>query len=155
MLCFNIIICIIQKLFNFIRIIINKMFCGRGCNDSFDVRCCCESNCQQKNTITQFNKCSQKISTLYFHIGNNYNVYSFLENRNNILNKKMYCQFKIAFFRTNLHELVNDIYIFLEDGCYLGNNDIRRAKNKISRSIHLTDNECCEIIELINNDIYN
>ena len=44
--------------------------CGRGCCGHWDVRCCCEPNCPQKNSMEQFNVCPMKLQTLAFHCGN-------------------------------------------------------------------------------------
>ena len=55
------------------------MVCGRGCSFGWDVRCCCEPGCDKKNTMKQFNNCPKKLDTIYFHMGNDYNVYNYLE----------------------------------------------------------------------------
>ena len=55
------------------------MSCGRGCSDGWDVRCCCEPNCNNKNTTKMFNNCPMKLSTIHFTLGNDYNVYKYLE----------------------------------------------------------------------------
>ena len=48
--------------------------CGRGCCGDWDVRCCCEPNCPQKNSMEQFNVCPMKLQTLAFHCGNEYGL---------------------------------------------------------------------------------
>lgn len=49
--------------------------CGRGCDSHWDVRCCCEPDCHAKNTLEQFRNCPMMVSTMLFHISNNYNWY--------------------------------------------------------------------------------
>ena len=46
--------------------------CKRGCKSNTDIRCCCEPNCLNKNSMKQFNVCPQKISTLIYIIFNDY-----------------------------------------------------------------------------------
>jgi len=53
--------------------------CGRGCQPHWDVRCCCEWNCPSKNTKKQFMACQQKLSTIYFMLGNDYGLYTLVE----------------------------------------------------------------------------
>ena len=48
--------------------------CGRGCCNTWDVRCCCEPNCPQKNSMAQFNVCPQKLETLAWICGNEYGL---------------------------------------------------------------------------------
>lgn len=40
------------------------------CAPNWDVRCCCEPNCPQKNTHEQLRVCPMRISTMAFHLGN-------------------------------------------------------------------------------------
>ena len=63
------------------------MACGRLCNDDWDVRCCCEPNCPTKNSMKQFNKCKQKIGTLYFALFNDYSTYKYIESCNGCVKK--------------------------------------------------------------------
>lgn len=56
------------------------MSCDRGCSDYYDVRCCCELNCKKKNSNAQFFRCPMRLNTIYFHIGNNYDLYKYAEN---------------------------------------------------------------------------
>ena len=53
--------------------------CNRGCNPNYDVRCCCELNCRRKNSNIQFQNCPMRISTIYFHITNDYDMYTEIE----------------------------------------------------------------------------
>ena len=46
--------------------------CKRGCKSNTDIRCCCEPNCLNKNSMKQFNLCPQKINTLIYIIFNDY-----------------------------------------------------------------------------------
>ena len=59
-----------------------KLVCGRGCNESWDVRCCCELDCKKKNTNKQFYNCPVKLQTIYFHLGNDYDLYNAVESDN-------------------------------------------------------------------------
>ena len=63
------------------------------CVENMDIRACCEPNTPQANSIKQFNKCGQKISTLYMLIFNDYDIYKYLEKRNDFLNKEFYNKF--------------------------------------------------------------
>lgn len=54
--------------------------CQRGCSGNWDVRCCCELNCPKKNTNKQFYNCPMKLSTITFHLGNDYGLYTHAEN---------------------------------------------------------------------------
>jgi hypothetical protein len=49
--------------------------CGRGCKGNWDVRCRCEINCPEKNSVAQFLACSQRISSMAFWIANEYELY--------------------------------------------------------------------------------
>jgi hypothetical protein len=51
--------------------------CGRGCDQDWDVRCCCELDCPSKNTNEQFYKCPMKLNTIHFHIGNDFIYYQY------------------------------------------------------------------------------
>jgi hypothetical protein len=124
------------------------MSCGRYCKFNWDTRCCCEPNCPKKNSITQFNNCSQKINTLYFHIFNNYDIYTFLEMRNNILNKLIYYYIKTILFNNSIYDLDYNVYSFLENGDYLTTNNIKLAVNMLSNKIIISDEECKGIIDL-------
>ena len=42
--------------------------CKRGCKSNTDIRCRCQPNCLNKNSMKQFNVCPQKISTLIYII---------------------------------------------------------------------------------------
>ena len=53
-----------------------------NCAENTDVRACCEPNNKNKNSIKQFNKCRQKINTLYILVFNDYNIYKCLVRRN-------------------------------------------------------------------------
>jgi len=54
------------------------VFCK--CNNSYDVRCCCELNCKSKNSNKQFYNCPMKLSTIYFTLGNDYDLYNKVNN---------------------------------------------------------------------------
>ena len=56
--------------------------CGRGCQQNWDVRCCCELNCYLKNSNKQFYKCPMKLNTTYFHICNNIEYYEYATDNN-------------------------------------------------------------------------
>ena len=58
------------------------MNCGRGCTNGWDVRCCCEFNCPQKNSNLQFKRCNMKINTIIFTIGNDSELYNCAYNDN-------------------------------------------------------------------------
>ena len=70
----------------------NSKTCGRGCQQSWDVRCCCELNCPKKNSNEQFYNCPVKLNTAYFHIGNNF---KYCEYANNDDWKKITKNFKL------------------------------------------------------------
>lgn len=48
---------------------------GRGCAPDWDVRCCCEPNCPQKNTHKQLRVCPMRVSTMVSLLGNDYALY--------------------------------------------------------------------------------
>ena len=54
--------------------------CGRGCDQHWDVRCCCELDCKAKNTNKQFRACPMKLPTIYFTLGNDSGLYEAVEN---------------------------------------------------------------------------
>lgn len=60
----------------------NSKTCGRGCQQNWDVRCCCELNCPAKNSLLQFHKCPMRLNTTYFCIGNDREIYKLAENNN-------------------------------------------------------------------------
>ena len=47
---------------------------GRLCTPDWDVRRCCEPNCPAKNSNAQLRACPMRVSTMVFHMGNNYDV---------------------------------------------------------------------------------
>ena len=127
----------------------NSRNCGRSCNESWDVRCCCEPGCPQKNTMKQFNNCRQKIDTLYCHIGNNYDAYKYLEQRKELLKNQNEEKIKNELLKTTIHELTNDICDFACKDNYLTAKDIRRAAKIIDKKIVLSTLECQHILDLI------
>jgi len=119
--------------------------CGRGCVSNWDVRCRCLPG-SEHNTITQFNNCSQKLFTLQFLFGNDYECYKYLQNRHDILNKNVYNQIKTVLFKTKLYKLCDNIYDFLKDSILFTIDDIRFASKMISKKIKISDEEYEEII---------
>jgi len=67
------------------------MACGRNCSDGWDVRCCCEPNCLEKNTTNQFNKCPKKLDTLFFHLLNDYRTLEIIEERKADMTMDFFC----------------------------------------------------------------
>ena len=122
------------------------------CVENMDIRACCEPNNKNKNSIKQFNKCGQKITTLYTLIFNDYNIYIFLEKRNDILNKEFYNKLKNILLKTNINEVTNNIYVFFNNSMLLTSDDIREAVNMISLKITITHHECEQIINFIIED---
>lgn len=51
----------------------NKTKCF--CNPNYDIRNKCEPKCIDKNTLLEFNNCSERISTMCFLIWNQYDLY--------------------------------------------------------------------------------
>ena len=123
--------------------------CGRGCQSDWDVRCCCEPNCKEKNTMKQFNKCKQKTNTLHCCLFNDSYTYNLLDKREN--EKKQYHRenIKKELGNTRIHEVVDNIYEFLENATYLSIYDVRTAVKAISKKIEISDDECQEIIDMI------
>lgn len=127
----------------------NSRNCGRSCNESWDVRCCCEPGCPQKNTMKQFNNCIRKIPTLYFHIGNNYEAYNCLIKRDELLKKQNEEKIKNELSKTTLHELTNNIFDFARKDNYLRIKDIRKAIKIINKNIRVSQNECQHLLGLM------
>lgn len=123
-----------------------------GCTDNMDIRARCEPNAPRKNTIKQFNKCGQKINTLYELIFNEYEIYNFLANRNVFLNKCYYKRFKILLLHTSINEVSKNIYSFLNNGLLLHSEDIEDAVNMLHPQITITREGCEDILRYIDDD---
>ena len=94
------------------------MACGRGCSFGWDVRCCCEPNCLKKNTTKQFNNCPKKLDTIYFHLLNEYEIYTKIE-------------------------LIDELDI----------KTVKQLVKMLHRGIKLTDEECIDLICMINDEL--
>ena len=127
--------------------------CGRGCENNWDVRCCCEPNCKSKNIMKQFNHCKQKTNTLHTHIFNDYDIYKMLEAREIIARDWHRLRIKKELYKTPIYEVVDDIFKFSENVSYLTIGDIREAVSMLSKKITISNNECQEIIDMIIEDL--
>ncbi len=77
------------------------------CKPDWDVRCKCESRCPMKNTLEQFNKCPERVSTMVFMIGNNEEEF----------NLAMSGDFNFLFrvYEMNIKDVKEVITLFMED----------------------------------------
>ena len=124
------------------------MACGRMCSNNWDVRCCCEPNCPERNTTKQFNQCPQTISTLHFSLYNDYNIYEYLERRENTAKQRHHINIKHELFKTDIYQVMNNICDFVGNETYLSIDDIRIAVHMLSPQIKISTNECKAIIDM-------
>jgi len=96
-----------------IQLVICESLCGRRCTPSCGVQVCCEYNCIAKNSLEQFNVCSQKTSTLCFHIQNDAFWYQ------QIIESNVYKN--LPAFRNILHNLL--------PGLSMSHSEMRRLKH--------------------------